>query len=56
MLNSFNAAYKLMSFKDNKFLNLEERMNLFFIDFCMVPMLLFENYLTNFQNSMAKLT
>ena len=49
MQNSFAAVFKLLSNKEFPLMTFAERMNLFFIDFSIMPLLVFENYLKNFE-------
>jgi len=45
MISNFDAATKLMRNSEFKNLNLRQRMNLFFIDYNLIPLLFHENYL-----------
>jgi len=46
MLNPFEAATKLLNKRDADKLKFDSKMNLFFIDYIMMPMLIHENYLS----------
>ena len=48
MLNSFTGISKLFSFKDNRTMSYHEKLNLFFLDFAIMPLLAYENYITTF--------
>jgi replication factor C subunit 1 len=48
MINSFEAASKLLRKSDQKSLTQKEKMDLFFIDYDLVPLLIHENYLQAF--------
>ena len=51
MLNSYSAVQKLLSSKEFRQMTFSQKMQLFHIDFYLMPLLIFENYLANFQNS-----
>lgn len=49
-MNSFMALSKLLSYKENRALSYADKLNLFFVDFSLMPLLCYENYLTTFAN------
>jgi replication factor C subunit 1 len=49
-LNNFNAATKLLKGSEIRNLIFKEKMDLFFIDYDLVPLLVYENYLDAIQN------
>jgi len=49
-LNNFNAATKLLKGSEIRNLSFKEKMDLFFIDYDLVPLLVYENYLDAIQN------
>ena len=50
MLNSFQAIAKLFTFKENRAMSFNEKLDLFFIDFSLMPLLAYENYITTFSH------
>jgi replication factor C subunit 1 len=50
-LNNFDAAGKLLRFSDIRNLSYKERMDLFFIDYEMIPLVVNENYLDAMKES-----
>lgn len=51
MLTPFNAATKLLNSREASLLTLRKRINLFFVDFELMPLLIQENYLSGFYAS-----
>ena len=54
MINNFDAAFRLLNIKDHQsrgsYTSFREKMDLFFIDYEFVPLLVQENYLNAFGN------
>ncbi len=48
MLNPFEAAAKLLNRRDNQNMKFSEKLNMFFVDFDMVPLIIHENYLSTY--------
>ncbi len=46
MVNPFEAATRLLNRRESQKLSIRQRLNLFFIDFELMPLLIQENYLT----------
>ena len=55
MLNAFQAIQKLMSCREQRAMTYIDRLNMFFIDFMMMPLLCYENYITTFSAGQDKL-
>lgn len=53
MLTPFEAATKMLNKKDFNNLPLHKKLNLFFIDFEILPLLIYENYLTAYGQNQA---
>ena len=51
MLNNFQAALKLLDPKQSKIMTLREKMDLFFLDFGIMPLFVQENYLMAYGNT-----
>lgn len=51
MINPFEAVTKLLSQRESRDLSVQRKMNLFFIDFELIPLLVQENYLTPYGQS-----
>ena len=55
-LHPFEAAKVLMCSKDNRQMSFQDKLSLFFVDFALIPLLIFENYTVNFSNSIYQST
>lgn len=44
-----------MQFKENRAMSFIDKLNLFFVDFSLMPVLCYENYITTFANGQEKL-
>ena len=53
--NSFQAIQKLLNVKENRAMNFKRKMELFFIDYSLMPLLCYENYITTFANGQESL-
>jgi len=53
MLTPFDAILKMLTKQESNKMNLEKKLNLFFVDFEMMPLLAQENYLTPYNASMS---
>lgn len=47
MLSSFDACTKLLNWREMNILTQKQRLDLFFVDFDLIPLLIQENYLTS---------
>lgn len=43
-----------MQFKENRAMSFMDKLNLFFVDFSIMPMLCYENYITTFMSGQDK--
>lgn len=54
MVSNFDASAKLLTKTVLRKLNFREKLNLFFIDYDLIPLLIHENYLTCYSNNKSK--
>ena len=51
MLNNFQAALKILDPKQSKIMPFREKMDIFFLDFGLMPLFVHENYLMAYGNT-----
>ena len=51
MMNNFNAALKVLDPKQTKLMSIRDKLNIFFLDFGLMPLFIHENYLMSYGNT-----